>query len=207
VVAKLHEYTGLSPGYLEKANLRVAEAEYTQELLREHREIVGRLDSRYTGISFDPLAKNAEYDPQSASISAAYTAAFLDYYHRELGVPGERSYVITARAFESWDWKHRVAGAGTQPMVNTGPDLAHALGYNPDLRVLVLNGVYDLATPFLATEYVIAHLGLTPALRPHVVMKYYDAGHMMYLNEAALARMKADVAAFIDATARVPAGG
>ncbi|HLQ23168.1 MAG TPA: hypothetical protein VK132_08170, partial [Gemmatimonadales bacterium] len=78
---------------------------------------------------------------------------------------------------------------------------------NPDLRVLVLNGVYDLATPFLATEYVIAHLGLALALRSHVVMKYYDAGHMMYLNEAALARMKADVAAFIDATARVPAGG
>jgi len=208
VVAKLHEYTGLSPAYLEKANLRVTESEYTQELLREHRETVGRLDSRYTGISFDPLAKNAEYDPQSASVSAAYTAAFLDYYHRELGVPGERSYVITVeRAFESWDWKHRVPGAGTQPMVNTGPDLAHALGYNPDLRVLSLNGVYDLATPFLATEYVIAHLALAPALLPHVVMKYYDAGHMMYLNEAALARMKADVAAFIDATARVSAGG
>lgn len=202
VAAKLHEYTGLSVAYIEKANLRVAESEYTQELLREHRETVGRLDSRYTGVSFDPLAQNAEYDPQSASISAAFTAAFFDYYHRELNVPGDRSYVVTADAYKSWDWKHHVRG-GVQPMVNTGVDLAHAIGFNPDLRVLVLNGVYDLATPFTATEYMMDHLGLAPALRSHVIMKDFDAGHMMYLNEPSLVRMKADVAAFIDQTDRV----
>jgi len=202
VAAKLHEYTGLSVAYIEKANLRVTEPEYTQELLREHRETVGRLDSRYTGLSFDPLAQNAEYDPQSASISAAFTAAFLDYYHRELNVPGDRSYVVTAEAYKSWDWKHHVWG-GVQPMVNTGVDLAHAIGFNPDLRVLVLNGVYDLATPFTATEYMMDHLGLAPALRSHVIMKYFDAGHMMYLNEPSLGRMKADVGTFIDQTDRV----
>ena len=136
----------------------------------------------------------------------AYTAAFLDYYHRELDVPGDRRYVVTAPAYKSWDWKHRVLH-GVQPMVNTGVDLAHAIGYNPDLRVLVLNGVYDLATPFLATEYMMDHLGLAPALRQHVTMKYYDAGHMMYLHEPSLVRMKADVAAFIDRTDRLGAGG
>jgi carboxypeptidase C (cathepsin A) len=68
---------------------------------------------------------------------------------------------------------------------------------------LVLNGTYDLATPFLATEYMMAHLGIAPALRPHIIMKYYDAGHMMYLNEPSLVRMKSDVAAFIEATDRV----
>jgi len=207
VVEKLHEYTGLSQAYIDKANLRIAEGEYTQELLREHRETVGRLDSRYVGVTFDPLAKEAQYDPQSASISAAYTAAFLDYYHRELNVPADRAYTVTALAYQTWDWKHQVPNQGTQPMVNTGPDLAHALGFNPGLRVLVLNGVYDLATPFLATEYMMDHLHLPPALKPHVVMKYYDAGHMMYLNEQALARMKADVAAFIDSTTRASAGG
>ena len=203
IAAKLHQYTGLSVEYVKKANLRVTESEYTQELLREHRETVGRLDSRFTGVTFDPLAQNAAYDPQSAAISAAYTSAFLDYYHRELNVPSDRSYVVSARAYEVWDWKHRVPGERQPiPIVNTGPDLAHALSYNPNLRVLVLNGLFDLATPFLATEYMMSHLGLAPDLRAHVIMKYYDAGHMMYLNEPSLARMKTDVAGFIDATSR-----
>jgi len=204
IATKLHQYTGLSVDYIKKADLRVSEGEYTQELLREHRETIGRLDSRFTGVTFDPLAQNAEYDPQSAAISSAYTSAFLDYYHRELNVPRDRSYVVTARAFETWDWKHRVPGQPQPlPIVNTGPDLSHALSFNPSLRVLVLNGIYDLATPFLATEYMMSHLGVAPALRPHVIMKYYDAGHMMYLHEPSLVRMKADVAAFIDATDRV----
>jgi carboxypeptidase C (cathepsin A) len=207
IADRLHRYTGLSVDYILKANLRVTEPEYTQELLREHGQTVGRLDSRYVGVMFDQLAQNAEYDPQSASISAAYTAAFLDYYHRELNFPTDRKYTILGgEVYEGWDWKHKTPDGDTQPQVNTGPDLAHALKFNPDLRVLVLNGSYDLATPVLATEYMISHLGLPATLRQHVAVKYYDAGHMMYVNENSLRQMKADVGAFIDATDRLSGG-
>ena len=70
--------------------------------------------------------------------------------------------------------------------------------YNPNLRLLVLNGLYDLATPFFATESMIDHLGLPAELRSHIEMKYYPAGHMMYLHEPSLKAWKADIAAFID---------
>ena len=204
VAEQLHRYTGLSVDYIRKANLRVTEGEYTQEILREHAKTVGRLDSRFTGVTFDQLSQNAEYDPQSSAISAAYTAAFLDYYHRELNFPRDRDYKISGNVWP-WDWKHSAPG-GEQRMVNTGPDLARALGLNPNLRVLVLNGLFDLATPFLATEYMMSHLGLPAEVRQHVLMKYYDAGHMMYVNDASLKRMKADVAEFIDATDRLGGG-
>ena len=85
------------------------------------------------------------------------------------------------------------------PAVNTGPDLAHAMGVDPNLRVLVLNGYYDLATPFFAAETMFAHLGLSPELQSHITQKYYEAGHMMYLLPAGLQAMKRDVAAFITA--------
>ena len=74
---------------------------------------------------------------------------------------------------------------------------------NPNLQVLVLNGLYDLATPFLGTEYMMSHLGLDKKLQPHILMKYYPAGHMMYVNESSLKAFKADVAAFIEATDRL----
>jgi len=81
-------------------------------------------------------------------------------------------------------------------------DLAHAMVQNVNLKVLVLNGYYDLATPFSATEYMMAHLGLPDGLSGNIQMKYYEAGHMMYLHPPSLAQMKADLDAFVDAASR-----
>ena len=207
VAQKLHEYTGLSADYIEKANLRVAESEFTHQLLEEHGETVGRLDARFTGVTFDRLAKDAEYDPQSAAVSSAFTAAFLHYLHQELQFGQEKTYNVSARAFGRWSWEHRVPGANfPAPFPNTGIDLAHAVRYNPNLRVLVLNGYYDLATPFLATEYMMSHLGLTEELQSNIQQVYYEAGHMMYLHPPSLEKMKTDVAGFIDRTDRLARG-
>jgi carboxypeptidase C (cathepsin A) len=206
VLDKLHRYTGLSVDYLDKADLRVTEGEFTQELLREHHETVGRLDARFVGPSLDVLAKEADYDPQSAAISAAYTAAFLDYFHDELKFRRDETYVVEADLWKKWDYRHKAPGVPfpLPTLTNTGLDLAHALVYNPNLRVLVLNGYYDLATPFLATEYVMSHLGLEKDLQPHIEMKYYDAGHMMYVHEPSLKKFKEDVGAFIERTSGRP---
>jgi carboxypeptidase C (cathepsin A) len=206
IVQKLHEYTGLSEAYIEKANLRVSEPQFTQELLREHGETVGRLDARFVGPTLDLLAENSEYDPQEAAISAAFTAAFLNYYHQELKFGEGKNYVITNFGIgREWDWKHRVPGAqfGFAGPTNTGVDLGRAMVYDRNLRVLVLNGLYDLATPFAATEYMMSHLGVPAEIQKHVEMKYYEAGHMMYIHEPSLKEFKADVAAFIDRTDRL----
>ncbi|MBS0365702.1 MAG: hypothetical protein JSR67_07775 [Proteobacteria bacterium] len=202
VVEKMHEYTGLSPEYLEAANLRVSENQFAHELLRAQRKVVGRLDGRFTGPSSDPRAKETDYDPQAAAISAAFTAAFLDYYHGELKFGQDATYHATNFAIgDKWKWTHNTS-QGTQPMVNSGVDLAQALTQDANLRVLVLNGYYDLATPFSATEYVMAHLGLPPGVGTRIQMKYYEAGHMMYVNPPSMAKMKADLDSFIDATDR-----
>ncbi len=80
---------------------------------------------------------------------------------------------------------------------NTGVDLANAMSTNPHLKILVLNGLYDLATPFYGTEYTFNHLGLESKLKNNITMKYYEAGHMMYISNTAAAAFKKDVAAFI----------
>ncbi|MGE5236239.1 MAG: S10 family peptidase [Acidobacteriota bacterium] len=204
IAQQIHRFTGLAVDYIKKANLRVREGEFTQELLREHREIVGRLDARFLGVTPDPLAQDATYDPQEAAISPAFTAAFMDYLHRELKFGRDRAYRVEAQVFQSWSFTHRVPGLRErwpQPVVNTGVDLAQALIRDPNLRVLALNGYFDLATPFFGTEYMLSHLGLPRDLAGHVEMRYYEAGHMMYLHEPDLAKMKADVASFIGATA------
>jgi len=202
IIKKLHGYTGLSEQYLDLANMRVSEGQFTQELLRKNRITVGRLDSRFSGVTFDPLAKEAEEDPQAAAIESAFTSAFLDWYHEGLKFGRDKTYVVSADVWKTWDFKHKTPGAPIPlpSLTNTGIDLAHAMAYNPNLRVLMLNGLYDLATPFFATEMMVAGLHLDKSLQPHIEMKYYPAGHMMYVLEPALKAFKADVAEFIGRT-------
>jgi carboxypeptidase C (cathepsin A) len=201
VAEKLHQMTGLSTDFIKRARLRIRDSMFTQELLRERHETVGRMDGRFLGVAFDPLSEDSDYDPQGAAVSSAFTAAFLDYLHGELAFGQGKSYRILNETIGAvWDFRHQVAGLPfPMPVPYTGIDLAHALGYNPNLHVLVLNGLYDLATPFFATEVVIDHLGMEEAQRSRVQLKYYEAGHMMYVHEPSLQAMKADLAAFYDA--------
>jgi len=203
VAAQLHEYTGLSTEYLKFANLRVSEIMFAHELLKNERKTIGRLDGRFVGPTQDPLAKEADYDPQSAAIGAAFSAAFLDYYHGELKFGQGKTYYTTNFGIgEKWKFTHKTDN-GEQPIVNSGVDLAQALVQDQSLRVLVLNGYYDLATPFSATEYMMAHLGVPASASARISMKYYEAGHMMYVNPASIARMKKDLDDFIDSTDRL----
>jgi carboxypeptidase C (cathepsin A) len=202
VAQQMHEYIGLPVEYLKAANLRVSENEFAHELLKARRLTVGRLDGRFTGPTSDPLAKETDYDPQASAISAAYAAAFLDYYHGELRFGQGETYRTTNYDIGSkWKWTHRTE-QGEQPIVNSGVDLADALIKDPNLRVLVLNGYYDLATPFSATEYVMMHLGVPRDVAGHVQLRYYEAGHMMYVHPPSITKMKRDLAAFIESTVR-----
>ena len=201
VAQKMHDYTGLSVDYLIASNLRVSENAFDHELLKARGQTVGRIDARFVGATFDPLAKEAEYDPQINAIRFAYSGAFLDYYHRDLNFGAGKTYLTTNFAIGGkWKWEHHAPGGGLQMAVNTGYDLARALVEDPHLKVLVLNGYFDLATPFSATEYMMDHLGVGPEVHARISMKYYEAGHMMYIHQPSLERMKADVDAFIAET-------
>jgi carboxypeptidase C (cathepsin A) len=68
--------------------------------------------------------------------------------------------------------------------------------------VFSANGYFDFATPMFATEYTLQHLGLNPALQKNITYGSYPSGHMVYLNPAALATFKADLARWYDASTR-----
>ena len=205
---KLAYFTGLDETYLEMARYRVSLGEFAQELLRDERKTIGRLDCRFKGINQDPLTQNMMYDAQSSAISPAYKTTFLDYYYNQLGMDKSIAYNFSAGDGHSdfeWDWKHRKNGIGGWPRgVNTGVDLAEAMSRNPNLKVLVLNGYHDLATPFNAVEYTIDHLGLEPEVKANIQMEYYEAGHMMYTHQPSLVKFKKDLAGFIKETLAKP---
>lgn len=199
---KLHEYTGLSTEYIKKANLRITDQAFFNQLLADQGETVGRLDSRFAGPSIDPLAEGASYDPQSAAISSAYAAAFNAYTHKTLKFGSDRTYLVEG-SVNPWDLVHMdpVTRRPQDGFASVAVDLAQAMKRNPDLQILAQNGYYDLATPYFGTVYIMNHLAIPDELRSHIHMEFYDSGHMIYVHAPALQKLHDTTAAFIDATA------
>ena len=191
-VERLSRYTGLRPEYVEAADLRVEIQRFCKELLRQKRRTVGRLDSRFVGIDKSAASETPDFDPSLAAIRPPYTAMFNDYVRRELGYETDVPYHILGGRVEPWDF------GDPNSFTDTSEALQAALARNPDMRVFVASGHYDLATPYFATEYTLSHMGLDPGLRQRIVTAEYEAGHMMYIHEGELARLKQDVAAFLD---------
>ena len=198
VIDRLSQYTGLSKDYLDKANLRVDNSEFEKELLREHGEVLGRLDARFTGATGDLLAQRAPYDPQSADISSAYASAFNQYMHQELHYGTDKIYAISGNV-NPWDWRHGQR-RGWPGHTNVAVDLAQAIQRNPRLHVLLNSGLFDLATPYFAAEWTMDHLGLPANLRGNIQEAEYDAGHMVYVHEASLAKFGQHIRTFIQQT-------
>jgi carboxypeptidase C (cathepsin A) len=206
VAKEVSRFTGLSVDYIKETNLRISPSRFRKEVLREDRKTLGRYDMRFEGEDVDAAGENPSYDASDTGISGAFVAALHDYLERELQYQSTDAYRPTAYnlTMGAWEWKHRPTSAGpgtgpggeqSQPYV--AADLASAMRKNPHLRVFSANGYFDLATPFFATEYDIAHMDLPAALRANVQFGYYPSGHMIYLNVDSLHKLKDDLAAFI----------
>ena len=197
VIDKLARYTGLDRRWLDNSDLRVEIQRFDKELLRDERRTVGRLDSRFKGMDSSHASEFPEFDPSMAAIRPPYTAAFNDYVRTELGFRSDLEYFILGGGIGRWDYGSDNAYA------DTSNALRSAFAKNPHMKLFVASGYYDLATPYFATEYTLDHMGLDPSLRPSVTKRYYEAGHMMYIDLRSLAELKRDVAAFVQsATAR-----
>lgn len=191
VIVELARLTGLSEAFIEQSNLRIRIGEFCKELLRDEGRTVGRLDSRFKGIDRRGTGDGFDYDPSYAAIQGPYTATLNDYVRRELGYENDHPYEILTGRVHPWSY-----GSAENRYADVADTLRAAMTKNPDLRVLVASGYYDLATPYFAADYTVAHLGLDPTLRGHIAQTYYRSGHMMYIRLEDLATLKADVADF-----------
>ena len=187
-----------------KSNLRVRLPQFMQELQRSRGLTTGRLDARFSGPTYSLINDSADYDPQETAISGAFVAAFNQYIREDLKYTPDREYRSAANFGDNrWDWKHSAGdGAFFPGSPNVMLDLASAMVTNTRLQVEMEDGIYDLATPFMEAEYSTEHLGLPDNLQKNIHHKLYEAGHMMYVRDEDLAKLKSNVAAFIDSASK-----
>lgn len=202
VIDQMARYTGLSKQVIDDANLRIDVAQFTHYLLLDQKLRVGRLDGRFTGPDPKGLMDTPFYDPTESALMPPFTAMFNNYVRNDLGYKTDMPYYVFALnegLWRQWDW-----GSAVKGYPDTATALREAMVKDPYLKVMVLEGYYDLATPYYAADYVINHLDLPSNFRKNISVGTYDSGHMAYVNEQALAKMKQDVTRFMDAS--MPAG-
>jgi carboxypeptidase C (cathepsin A) len=191
-VATVARLTGLPPGWVDRADLRVEHVRFFTELLRDERKVVGRLDSRFTGPAAAGNAESMDADPSHDAIAGPYAAAFNHHVRAELGYESDLHYEQISRRVHPWSYADFEGRS-----VDVTPRLTRAMRANPHLRVHVAYGWYDGATPFHAAREVLESLDLPAGLEGNIEHHYYEAGHMMYVHEPSRLQQSADLARFV----------
>lgn len=190
IATELSRLTGLSTELILRYDLRIYPSRFRKDLLRDEDKVLGRFDARVAWPVAEKAGDFPSYDPSFAVAKSAFSTAMLDYLANDLGWMEERPYEILAHV-GPWNWGRK------NSYVNMAPRLAGAMRDNPNLRVLVQCGHTDLATPAGGITHSVAHMKLPTPQRKNITIQWYDAGHMFYLNETDLKKMRQDLVKFI----------
>lgn len=192
IAGKLASLTSLPIDLILESNLRIDPSRFRGELLRKEGKVLGRFDARVAWPSSDMSSPWPDYDPSLSLALGAYSTAMLDYLNSELGWKESSPYEILTGKVHPWNW-----GRGNG-YVNLSDRLSDAMRDNPHLRVLVMGGHADLATPPDGINYSLRHLHSLPAsARDRITFTEYEAGHMFYLNPPDLEKGRKDLVDFI----------
>lgn len=193
----LARYTGLSRQYIDRSNLRIDLSHFDAELMRDDEKTIGRLDGRFVGVNESGTQQSTDYDPSEAAIRPPYTSVFGDYVKQELGYETDLNYWVLGGGIGRWEYPGNGRG-----FPDTSEMMRHAFAKNPYMHVFIAEGYYDAATPYFGIEYTLNHMGLTADAHKNISHDYFKAGHMVYIDQPSLDKLKKDVDAFFDATAR-----
>jgi carboxypeptidase C (cathepsin A) len=193
VATRLSQLTSLPEDIILNADLRIDLDLFRSELLRKEGKVIGRFDGRVAWDATSRAQGYPDYDPSYEVVAGPFSSSLLGYLN-ELGWKDNRPYEVLTGAVHPWRW------GKSNGYVNMAGQLAEAMRDNPHLRVCVMGGLTDLATPVDGMRYTLSHIFSLPEERVAAIeFPLYEAGHMFYLNQPDLEKLRVDLVKFITA--------
>lgn len=153
---------------------------FARELLRSEQRVLGFYDATITGIDPFPDREAQEGpDPTFAGIERMFASGINHVLRSVIGIESERRYELLSmdvnRAWKIDEERHALEGpAGAMD------DLRFAMSMNPDMKVLIAHGYYDMVTPYFSSERLVEQMKLLPEQREKLHIRHFSGGHMFY---------------------------
>jgi carboxypeptidase C (cathepsin A) len=191
-IARIAEIAGVSEDIVRRHRGRIPRDVFAREVRRAEGEVVSLYDGTIARPARPDEDREGGPDPVLQPAVAAYGAAFNAYVADTLGYHTELPYrVLPHDVSRQWNWQGDRQGEGLGLAMSS---LEAALLEHPDTRVLIVNGRYDLVTPYLASRWLVDQLGVPARVRAGIRLRVYEGGHMMYMRPDARALLARDAA-------------
>jgi carboxypeptidase C (cathepsin A) len=182
-------FTGLDPELVRRHGGMIDNRVFLHALYRAQGRVGSSFDATITAADpYPPDSHHEPPDPVLGGFKGPISDAMATLYARLNWQPGSAYQLGNAQANHEWDWGHNVWNPpqSVQPMRS-------ALSRDPRLKVLIGHGLYDLVTPYLATQLLLDQL--PPAeIAGRLRFSVYPGGHMFYTNDASRAALRDDAA-------------
>ncbi|NNF69960.1 MAG: peptidase S10 [Acidimicrobiia bacterium] len=183
ILGRLADMLGLPTDLVVVAEGRIPMTVFVRELLRSDGKVVGLYDATIT--AHDPFPDRQTFagpDPTLAGIEAAYTAAINQQLREHIGVETDRQYhLLSMEVFQGW--KIDMERHAFEHHVGATDDLRYGIALNPDLKVFITHGRYDLVTPYYSAERMRNLMRLDPDVGERLTVEHWGGGHMFYAWE------------------------
>lgn len=192
IAQKLSDLTSLPKQLILDLNLRIHPTRFRIELLKDQQKALGRFDARVAWETNERATTYPDIDPSFAVAKGAFSTAMQSYLTDDLDWEDARIYEILTGNVHPWKYN------ANNSYVNMASNLEAAIKDNPKLKILTLCGHTDLATPAGGILHSLDHLRIPPSLRKNLTTEWYEAGHMFYLNQPDLIKLRKDLLNFIN---------
>jgi carboxypeptidase C (cathepsin A) len=201
-IAKVAEIIGLPEDIVWRYRGRVPRGVFAREIRRTEGEVVSLYDGSIARPARPDEADENAPDPLLQPAVAAYGAAFNAYAADALGYHTDLPYRVLPRdVSRQWNWQGERQGDGLGLAMSS---LETALLEHPGTKVLIVNGHYDLVTPYLASRWLFGQLAVPALVRAGIRLRVYEGGHMMYMRPDSRLLLSRDAAELYAAPGGAP---